>query len=283
MSKEDANALEMTPEMVANFAKTFNLDEKIVQGVLQKERILNESDEVHAVFGHFVALCLFRGDKEMLEAIKGNYMNVAIVAMLALTITIPLFVNRGTFTTDPYLLDIFQVLMGLSSIFSIAAVVMPLAFCGFLSQLCPARSDVTHFLSLGTATDPELFVNFGVALGFAGFCLAAAQGFDNPKNGYVLVAIGGFSLLVIFYRWMRTNMAVTYSVREKYFVLNSGNVKKDWQVYAMDFFFGLAGMKTGIQSENYVQPPPVTPPFGTSTMPGRDDRLFASTQHDTAY
>ena len=78
-------------------------------------------------------------------------------------------------------------------------------------------------------------------------------------------------------------MAVTYRVREKYFILNSGNVKKDWQIFIMDIIFTLAG-QGAVQSENFAQPPPVSPPFASTTTVGSDERFFASsTQHDTAY
>ena len=283
---ETKGALEMTPEEVAAFAKSYNLDQNIVLNVIQKEKSLSEPP---AVCGHFVALSLFRGDKELLEAIKGNYLNVAIVAMLALTITIPLFINRGTFTTDPNILDIFEILMGLSSLFSVGAVLVPLCYCGNLAQLCPARSDVSFFLSLGTATDPEMLINLGVGFGFAGFVLAASQGFANPYNGYTLTAVGGFCLLVIVYRWLRTQLALVARVREKYFILNSGNVQKDWQIIVTDMLFGLTGQKvTTVETRSSVQPPSVSPPFvsghSPSTQLGSDDRYFASnTQHDTAY
>ncbi len=159
--------------------------------------------------------------------------------MLMLNITVPLFVTRASFTDDPNVLDIYQILMGLASLCSLGSVLVAVMWNDWINNLCPARSDIHFFHSIGIGGDSLLFMYLSIILACAGFTLAAAYCIESAVNGYVALGIGTAIIATTAYRWTITLKRTVERMTKKYGALNHADVKNDWTGMVTEFFTGV--------------------------------------------
>ena len=213
-----------------------------MRSVIDRENRLNKEkgNEAPPAWGWETAFALFQGgDDAIFDKSKTAFLNTSLVSMLMLNITIPMFVSRASFSDDNNVLDIYQVLMGLSSLCSLGSVLVAVMWNDWLNGLCLSRSDKQFFYSLGTSADSILLMNLGIILGSAGFILASAYGIRNVVAGYLALAFGTMIIATVTYRWINTLQPTVQRCVQRYAGLHHGNLKEDWSGKITKWFLGV--------------------------------------------
>ena len=233
---------QMTDDEISQFATSYGVDEVQLRSVIDRENRLNKEkgNEAPPAWGWETAFALFQGgDDAIFDKSKTAFLNTSLVSMLMLNITIPMFVSRASFSDDNNVLDIYQVLMGLSSLCSLGSVIVAIFWNDWLNGLCPSRSDKQFFASLGTCNDCIFLMDLGIILGSAGFILSSAYGIRNAVAGYLALAFGTMIIATVTYRWIITLKPTVQRSVQRYSGLNHGNLKQDWTGLTIKWFLGV--------------------------------------------
>lgn len=189
----DVSEEELTPKL-KELALKFNLPAQLLRQAIAEERLerLNQQNRKRT---HWIwkTVELYNGAGGLRDSLNAKWQNINIVCTLMLTITVPLGLSPPTSyfsSAHPTgLYKLFQTLMFISSIFSLAGIISNTLWVDMMNTFCPRESDIVFYVNCGAFDFP-----FGMMLGtlisaIFGFIVLMQENSDH-NSYYVSICVG---------------------------------------------------------------------------------------------
>jgi hypothetical protein len=146
---------------------------------------------------------LFNGAEGLRDSLNAKWQNINIVCTLLLTITVPLGlqppVSYFSSTTPTMFYKLFQTLMFVSSVFSLAGIISNTLWIDIMNTFCPRESDVIFYVNCGAFDFPFQMMIGCLVSAIVGFVVLMFENSDPFSYGASLI-VGGAILALFVYQ-----------------------------------------------------------------------------------
>jgi hypothetical protein len=195
----DVTEEELTPKL-KELALKFNLPAQLLREAIdeeKKERLKQENrKKTHWIWK---TMELYNGASGLKDSLNAKWQNINIVCTLLLTITIPLGLEPPTTyfsaPTPGMYYKLFQTLMFISSIFSLAGIISNTLWIDMMNTFCPRESDIVYYVNCGAFDFPFQMMIGCLVSAIAGFIILMHE--NAEFNSYIGSLIVGAAILAV--------------------------------------------------------------------------------------